>query len=187
MQKQNASLQENNADALKKIHELTEQINVFRALSSAATPGNNHINKEFPSNSEIVASYSRFVTNILVDLLDNFMETDILWACAASKFIFTVCQEHARLKTLQPQTTFQEAVMVGKFVSEWEPTKVFMTKLQRATRNDVIECEKSGIEEFVEKERESKTGVLYKLLSQANYKHGSLESCIFKLLGVRSF
>ena len=188
MHKQNAALQENNADALKKIHELTEQINVFRAMSSSATPGNNHINKEFPSNSEMVASYSRFVTNIFVELLDN--ETDILWFCAASKIIFWKCQNLAFSRTQGPQRTFQAAVMAGEgknIVSEWESTKVFMTKLQRATRKLVIECHMGEIEEFVEKERKSGTGVLFKLLSQANYKDGSLESCIFKLLGVRSF
>jgi hypothetical protein len=74
-----------------------------------------------------------------------------------------------------------------EFVSEWESTKVFMTKLQRVTRGRVIKCHHNGIKEFVEKERKSETGVLYKLLSQANYIDGSLETCICKLLGVRSF
>ena len=136
----------------------------------------------------MVASYSRFVTNIFVELLDN--ETDILWFCAASKIIFWKCQHLAFSRTQGPQRTFQAAVMAGEgknIVSEWESTKVFMTKLQRATRKLVIECHMGEIEEFVEKESKSGTGVLYKLLSQEHYKHGSLESCIFKLLGVRSF
>jgi hypothetical protein len=151
---------------------------------------NSHINKKFPFNLEIVSSYSSFVTNILVALFDNCLETDILRACAASKAIFTECQRVARLRTQEPQRTFQKAVMAGEgdeFVSEWESTKVFMTKLQRVTRGRVIQCHMGEIEEFVEKEHKSGTGVLYKLLSQEHYKHGSLETCIFKLLGVRSF
>jgi hypothetical protein len=143
MQKQNAALKENNADAKKKIDELTEQINVFRAMSSAATPGNNHINKEFPLNSEIVSSYLRFVTTILVELFDNCLETDILWACAASKIIFTECQRLARLRTQEPQRTFQTAVMVGKFVSEWE-SRISATASEAGESEAGEPCEADG-------------------------------------------
>ena len=65
MQKQNEALQ-------KKNNELNETINELRAMSSAATPGNDTINGKFPFKSEIVQSYSKIVNlqGILSGLLD---------------------------------------------------------------------------------------------------------------------
>ena len=48
MQKQNEALQ-------KKNNELNETINELRAMSSAATPGNDNINAKFPFKSEIAS------------------------------------------------------------------------------------------------------------------------------------
>ena len=76
MQKQNEALQ-------KKNNELHETINELRAMSSAATPGNDNINGNFPFKSEIVKSYSKIVNQqgVLSRLLDPCWDTDdILWA-----------------------------------------------------------------------------------------------------------
>jgi hypothetical protein len=178
MQKQNEALQ-------KKNNELNETINELRAMSSAATPGNDNINGKFPFKSEIVQSYSKIVKGVLSCLLDPCWDTDdILWACAVSKCIFTACQECALDSTQKPQRTFQEAVKAGEG-ADWERARWEMTKLQRKTRAVVLSDFKgNAIESWVQSELTETNGDVARLLSHKDYKPASLEECMYQLMKV---
>jgi hypothetical protein len=177
MQKQNEALQ-------KKNNELNETINELRAMSSAATPGNDNINAKFPFKSEIVKSYSKIV-KVVSCLLDPCWDSgDILWACAVSKLIFTACQECALDSTRKPQKTFQEVVKAGEG-ADWERTRWEMTKLQRTTRAIVLSDFKgNAIESWVQSERTETNGDVARLLSHKDYKPASLEECMYQLMKV---
>jgi hypothetical protein len=178
MQKQNEALQ-------KKNNELNETVNELRAMSSAATPGNDNMNGKFPFKSEIVQSYSKIVKGVLSRLLDPCWDTeDILWSCAVSKLIFTACQECALDSTQKPQRTFQEAVKAGEG-ADWERTRWEMTKLQRTTRAIVLSDFKGNAVEFwVQSELTETNGDVARLLSHKDYKPASLEECMYQLMKV---
>jgi hypothetical protein len=192
MQKQNEALRRNkkkmqqqNEALQKKNNELNETVNELRAMSSAATPGNDNINAKFPFKSEIVKSYSKIVKGVLSRLLDPCWDTDdILWACAVSKCIFTTCQKCALDSTQKPQRTFQEAVKAAEG-PDWERTRWEMTKLQRTTRAVVLSDFKgNAIESWVQSKRTETNGDVARLLSHKDYKPASMEECMYQLMKV---
>jgi len=184
-------LRKNNGALLHENERLEDTMAQWRAARSEAEAGNDNINGNFPFKKEIVASYQKLVNEPALDLLDPcFEDDDMMWGCAVSKRIFEICQESLIKCILAPQRDFKQQARVGEGAqqeSEWEPTRVFMTKLQRATRERVLSDLKKHVEKFadeVEAAQAMQEPDLTKLAQHKDYKKGSLENVMFKLMKV---
>ena len=172
---------------------LRGEMDEWRAARSAAAPGNDNINANFPFKKEIMKSYKKLCDSsgmLWGALLDPCLDVDdIPWACAVSKDIFVACQAAVEGKVLQPRNIFKEAVMAGTGadeVPEWEDARWTMIKLQRATRTRLLSQLETGAVQWVSELREKKEGALGRLMLHEGYKTGACEKCIAKLLQVTS-
>jgi len=193
------SLRQENASLKTENAHLQEQINKWRAASSATARGNDNVSIDFPFNRQIVKSYAQ-----LCDASGDFWalladtccrgnggdpQLDIGWACKVAALVFRETYDTARKHVAEPQEKLREATKAGRGeqeVAEWEPAQVLVTKLQRVTRTRILEGSKDGISAwFKEHLKDPDCACISELMKQGEYIKGSLETCMAKLLEVR--
>ena len=162
----------------------------WRAACSSAAAGNDNINGNFPFKTEIIASYINCVNTAFALLDPCFDDDNMLWACAVSKRIFELCQKFVSSFILAPQSTFKDKVCVGEGdlqESEWESTRIYMTKLQRATLQKVLSDMNGEVKKFADSVEAAllvEEIVLITLTKHKDYKIGSLGNVMLKLMKV---
>jgi len=118
---------------------LNDTMNEWRAARSEAVPSNDNLKSKFPFKSAIIRDYKTIISNDAQNLFDPCLDAkDTEWAREASWEIFKMCQDLVQAHILDPQKDFKSKTLVVDVegtnqVSEWEATRVSMTKLQRAT------------------------------------------------------
>ena len=186
LHKENASLQERNASML-------EEMNKWRAESSAAARGNDNINSKFPFNREIIKSYTQLCDGsgdlwALLDIRDGDADP-IEWACKVSSYVFRTVRDAAVRLLAVPRDQFKREIMAGdgdQEVAEWGQVLVHIIKLQRVTRTRILDWVINDINmTFLESARQHPDGAFIStLVRHQDYQKGSLEKCVAKLLEV---
>ena len=137
LQQEILCLQSDKKKMRQDIRRLNDTMNEWRAARSEAAPSNDNLKGKFPFKSAIIRDYKTIISNDAQNLFDPCLDAnDTEWACQASWQIFTMCQDLVQTHILEPQEDFKSKTLVVEGthqVSEWEATRVSMTKLQRAT------------------------------------------------------